>query len=629
MNALADALLGPFVWPEALLTLAAVPVAVWLVRMEARRRRAARLAFGGPVASLARSRAIAGRIAASLLVVAVVLTALTFARPRWGSQEVPLEQRGIDVVVVLDVSRSMLAEDVSPSRARASAATVNALLTHLQGNRVGLVTFAGSAFPRSPLTLDIEAVQSLVRGAQGESSLVRPGSDLGGAVQAALALLDVEDRALSQAVVVVTDGEVYEADITAVGAAASRARRDRVRVFGVFAATEAPVALPASSGGTDTTRGQRTPLAALAEATGGEVRDLERAAGLAVEFRRLQQTRFAEASRHTGVERFQWFAGAALALLVVQTALARWAEHEERPRPARRRRTRRRRTRAAAALVASILAAVVLGGCATVLGTPAYRAVAEGNRLYAQGRYEEALAAYDRAAEQAPGDPTVAYNRALALHRLERYDESFRAVTAALNDATGVPLATRMEYTAGNAAVALERLTEARDRYVAALRLTPDDADAKANLELLLTRVSPDQQPGAGNEGQTPQSGDRPQGPQPNEAPGQAPPQSPPPSGTSGAQQGTPPQPSGAPTGAGQTPQPGVGAGDALPGEGPPGETVTAEQAEAALQAALAALGPEITRDEALRLLELARQANALARQPRGAPQGGGPPPPR
>ena len=625
MNALADTLLGPFAWPVALPALLAVPLATWLVRWEARRRRAARAALGGPGSASAPHEA-PRRIAAWLFVVAVALAALAFARPRWGSQEVPLEQRGIDVVIVLDVSRSMLAEDIAPSRARASASAVNGLLTHLQGNRVGLVTFAGSAFPRSPLTLDVEAVQSLVSGAQGESSLVRPGSDLGGAVQAALALLDVEDRALSQAVVVVTDGEVQEADITAVGAAASRARQAHVRVFGVFAATDTPVALPASSGGTDTTRGQRTPLDALAEQTGAEVRDLGRAAGLAVEFRRLQQTRFAEASRHAGVERFQWFAGAALASLVVQAALARWSERDAGARPVWRR-VRRRGTRAAA-LATLLLVAVVLGGCTTVLGTPAYRAVADGNRLYAQGKYEEALAAYDRAAGHAPGDPTVAYNRALALHRLGRHGESFRAVTAVLNDATDIPLAMRMEYTAGNASVSLDRLTEARDRYVAALRLDPGDADAKANLELLFTRVSPDQQPGAGNEGQTPQSGDRPQGPQPNEAPGQAPPQSTPPAKPPGAQQGTQPQPSGAPSG-GQAPQPGAGAGQASPGDGPPGETLTVEQAEAALQAALAALGPEISRDEALRLLELARQANALGRQPRSAPQGGGPPPPR
>ncbi len=598
-----------FAWPPALCALVAVPAAVFLARYEARRRRAARAALGGPTTGAGRDVV---RLAGAVLVVAAIaLAALALARPRWGSQEIPLEQRGIDVVIVLDISRSMLAQDIAPSRAQASAAAMGELLTHLQGNRVGLVTFAGSAFPRSPLTLDTETVRTLVRRAQSESSLVRPGSDLGGAVDAALTILDVDDRATTQVVLVVTDGEVQQADITAVGAVAAKARKQGIRVFGAYAATDEPTALPASSGGTDITRGQRSPLLALAEQTGGAVRDVVQAPGYAVEFRRLQQTRFAEESRHASVERFQWFAGAALALLVLQMLLS----HATAAQPSRPWSRFRRRTRAARAAAATgmLLITMLLSGCTTLLGTSVYRAVAEGNRRYAEGKYEEALTAYDRAAVLDPKSAAIAYNRGLALHRLTRYDEAYRGTVAAINGASDVELAGRMEFAAGNSAVFLEKWTDARDRYVAALRLDPTDAEAKTNLEIVLSRTTSGQRPSESNDGQTPQDGGGGQQPQPNGQPGEAPQQQP---GPSGGQPGQQP---------GSNAQPGSGddSGDV------PATATTFAEAQAALEAALGALGPEVSREQALRILELARQANSLDRLPRSTPPGGGLPPPR
>ncbi|TAK81073.1 MAG: VWA domain-containing protein [Dehalococcoidia bacterium] len=612
MNALLDA----FVWPLALGALVAVPLAAALARHEFLKRRAARAALGS-LSGGGRLDAV-HLVGAGLLLGAIALAALAFARPRWGSREVSLEQRGIDVVIVLDVSRSMLAQDVAPSRAQASATAIGELLTHLQGNRVGLVTFAGSTFPRSPLTLDTEAVRALVQRAQGESTLVRPGTDLGGAVIAALGLLDVEDRASTQVVLVVTDGEVQQADITTVGAAAGQARRQRVRVFGAFAATEAPTALPASSGGTDVTRGQRTPLLALAEQTGAEVRDVQQAPGFAVEFRQLQQTRFAELSREVSVERFQWFAGAALALAVLQLLLPQPSA----PRPARRMRASwpLRRLRSRAAPTAASLLMLLLPGCAPLLGTPVYRAVAEGNRFYAAGKYEEALAAYDRAGAIDPGSPAIAYNRGLALHRLTRYYEAYQVTVNALNEASDAELAGRMEFSAGNSAVLAERWTDARDRYVAALRLDPGDAAAKANLELVLAHTAPAQQQGEPGDGAPPpQNGNGEQQP-PTGGQGDTPQQQP---GQGGGQSGGPQQPADGQRGPASQP----GAPDEA--ASPTTDATTFAEAQAALEAALGALGPEVSREEALRILELARQANSFQRPSRSTPQEGGPPPPR
>ncbi len=618
-----NGLLDLFGWPLALCSLVAVPVAVALARREVARRRDAVRALGGP--SAGRSRERLHVVSVTVLVVAVALAAVAFARPRWGAQEIPLEQRGIDVVVVLDVSRSMLAQDIQPSRAEASSAAVASLLTHLQGNRVGLVTFAGTAFPRSPLTLDIDAVRTLAGRAQAESALVRPGSDIAGAVTAGLALLDIDDKATSQAVLVITDGEVQEGDITAIAGVSAKARAAGVRIYGGFAGREEPVALPASSGGTDVTRAQRTPLVALTEQTGGLLRDVAQVPGFAIEFRHLQQTRFAEESRRASVERYQWFAGAALALLVFQLVLPA-ASTSQVPRLGMPPRWRRRRASRTAGVTTMALAVLLLSGCTALLGTPVYRAVAEGNRLYAAGDYEGALAAYDRAAALDEQSPAIAYNRGLALHRLTRYDESYRATIEGIKHATDVGLGARMEYSAGNSAFLLEKATDARDRYIAALRLDPEDTDAKANLELLLSRISPGNQPGDGNDGQQPQTPSGDQQPQPEQ---------------DGPQVDGQQQPGQQPGGqAGQQPgqQPGRAGGQSQPGtpgqQGDPssdsadGDPTTAAEAQAALEAALSGMAGEVTREQALRILELARLANALER-PRPQTPTAGPPPPR
>src|SRR5690606_33791192 len=133
-----------------------------------------------------------------LVVAALALAVVAAARPQWGEDDEALAQRGIDLIIALDVSRSMEAQDVQPSRAEAAAAGLNEMLSHMTGNRVGLVVFAGNAFARAPLTVDLPVVTSLVTRAQAEAPLVQPGTNLRAALAEAFRLLDVEDAAETQ-----------------------------------------------------------------------------------------------------------------------------------------------------------------------------------------------------------------------------------------------------------------------------------------------------------------------------------------------------------------------------------------------------------------------------------------------
>ena len=158
--------------PVALLSLLTLLPLGGAMLYRRRRDRQADAALGG-AEPLRRGRSPARRrLRYALLAGALVLAALAAARPQWGTSDQQLTRRGIDIAIVLDISRSMTASDVAPTRAEAAVRGLNEMLDHLRGDRVGLVTFAGSTFLRSPLTLDLDAIRQLLAQAQDRKSVV-------------------------------------------------------------------------------------------------------------------------------------------------------------------------------------------------------------------------------------------------------------------------------------------------------------------------------------------------------------------------------------------------------------------------------------------------------------------------
>jgi Ca-activated chloride channel family protein len=517
----------------------------------------------------------------------------------------------------------MGATDVQPSRAAAAASGLDDMFQHLRGDRVGLVTFGGSAFQRSPLTLDLDALSFLVNRAQLEGSLVEPGTDIGKAIEASLRLLDVPDRAPDQAIVLISDGENLGADIDA---AAQDAKQQGVRIYTVAVGTDAGATVPPratpepgriqpapSEGDSTVSRADRATLGRIASLTGGDTREVGGIAGLAVEFARLQQTSFDEESETIPVERFQWFLGAAIALLLLQWLIA------EGRRTGVPLRVRRRRGLGAGALLGLLALATFFGGCG---GTAAYQKVHDGNEAYQAGRYEDALTAYQAAKDLLPADPIVDYNIGNTLDRLGRFDEALTASRSAAQEADRngdgetYVFAT---YAAGNHAFATNALEQARDAYIDTLLRDPGDADAKHNLEIVLRLIDP-------NQGQSQQ-------PTPTPGAGNGPPQ---PGGS--------PQPGEGTTQPGATPGAGGAAATATPGAGQPGATPEATgtaapgatpsstgqpggegtgDAESLQQQLDELLADGVSLEDALAILDRLRQeSEAAGLQPRG-PQGG------
>ena len=143
-----------------------------------------------------------------LIVLSIILLILALANPQIGSKIEEVKQVGIDVYILLDVSLSMKAEDIKPSRLEKAKHEISKLIQELKGDRIGLIVFSGKAFIQFPLTTDYSAA-SLFLSAVSVKSVPQPGTAIGPAIQLALNSFK-KDEETQKAIVIITDGEDHE-----------------------------------------------------------------------------------------------------------------------------------------------------------------------------------------------------------------------------------------------------------------------------------------------------------------------------------------------------------------------------------------------------------------------------------
>lgn len=202
-----------FAQPEFLYLLAIVPLLMFFYVAQFRRRREALRQFGETelVERLSRSTK-AGRqsVKASLVVITLVCFIFALARPQFGTRSETVGRTGLSLVVALDVSNSMLAEDILPNRLIRAKYAVRSLLAKLREDRVGLVVFAGSAFLQCPLTSDYSIVELILDGVDTET-VGTQGTAIAEALQIAGHSFQ-HDQKGNKAVVLITDGEDHQDD---------------------------------------------------------------------------------------------------------------------------------------------------------------------------------------------------------------------------------------------------------------------------------------------------------------------------------------------------------------------------------------------------------------------------------
>ena len=171
---------------------------------------------------------------AVLIMLAVVLMILALIEPQMGFKWHKLRRMGVDIMIALDTSRSMLASDVKPTRLATAKRKIEDLVNILDGDRIGLVAFAGSAFVQCPLTLDYGAFHTILDSVD-ENTIPLPGTAVGNAIDKCLSAFDQKERKF-KVIILITDGEDHEGKPLD---AAKRARKDGVPVYTVGVGTRA------------------------------------------------------------------------------------------------------------------------------------------------------------------------------------------------------------------------------------------------------------------------------------------------------------------------------------------------------------------------------------------------------
>lgn len=458
--------------------IAAVPVlfVLWVygVRRAERRVRAISRTRGTPPPYFA----------ALLLSLAAVAAILAAAQPRWGTRIAEAPRTGADLVVVLDISRSMAARDVEPDRLTAAKAAIGALANRLAGDRIGLVVFAGSARVRFPLTTDAAAAMTVVDSLETGAVFVSGGTEAALGLELAVELLN-DDQAAGHVILLLTDGDDLGGNP---GAAARAVSESGASLLIAGVGTSAGATIPIR----DLQTGEETPLAddegtpivsvlnedflrTMAAASGGQYigSDLSVVPGVVEgRMRTLERSVLDERATLLPVERHYYFSAAALALLILAAVAERVV------------RLGWRRGLAVAAT------ALLLVGCAS----DTFETNEAGRTALSEGDAEAAIAHFLQVQVERPDDPNVAINLAAAYHAAGRYDEAIFSARRAL-ESNNPEVRARAFSSIGQHQFAAERLPDSLAAFRSALIELPGDDDARHNYEVVLRLLFPPSTP--------------------------------------------------------------------------------------------------------------------------------------
>lgn len=500
-------------WPIALAIVLLVPVLVALAISRARRQRSARLARFASALTLPRLGGAPGsrRGQSWRLTGVAVLSALALTGPRWGMLSSQETRRGIDVVVALDASLSMIAQDERPSRLDRMKQEVRRLRASQRADRMALIAFAGRSYILTPLTADDGALELYLENLNPDV-VGQAGSSIARAIRQGTELLGASTGSSDRALVIMSDGEAFE-PIEDVRAAATEAAQQGIVLvtvgFGTIEGATIPEVVGSGIREKRDEQGQIVVtkyvpdlLQAAAEASGGvfvpaDVTD--RAGRVRAALSTLRTEKRAVLSREDHVSRFTWFLLPALLLLLLDTWLMQ--------RPARRARSATTSTaplpasgttpavtaRVAGGPVVAVVTALVLmlGACARE-PDPARRLEA-GDALGAAQAYANMIAGGDTSY-------VTRYNLATALLAADSLGEANQLFEQVRRGADGEVRA-RARYNEGLSALMQGRATagdtanaafaKARELFRAYLSERYVDDDGKWNYELALRPQPP------------------------------------------------------------------------------------------------------------------------------------------
>ena len=232
---------------EVLWLLATVPAFIAAYWVYSIRKRKQLEAFGDPELMeqlMPNASRVRPTVKFAIVMVALTLLIIAAARPQFGQSERTEKRQGIEAIVALDISNSMLAEDVAPNRLDRAKQMLSKLMDNMVNDKVGLVVFAGDAFVQLPITCDYVSAKMFLNSIKPEL-IKTQGTAIGAALSTSIRCFGEQSDA-SRAIILITDGENHEDDAVAV---AKRAKEEGIQVIvvGIGKPEGSPIPLPGTN----------------------------------------------------------------------------------------------------------------------------------------------------------------------------------------------------------------------------------------------------------------------------------------------------------------------------------------------------------------------------------------------
>ncbi len=437
------------------------------------------------------------KIRFALLTAAVGLLLVVLARPQYGFDLQEVEQRGLDIVVAVDTSKSMLATDIAPNRLERAKLAALELMQKAGTDRLGLVAFAGNAFLECPLTIDNTAFQQCVQ-ALDVNSIPEGGTDIAAAINTALTAFKEESR--YKVLVLLTDGEDNVSDAEALEAAQNAAKAGlKIFTVGIGTAAGDLIRVTDANGNSDYVRDAQGNvvkshlneplLQQIATASGGFYLPMRGANTVDTLYERglapLPKSEGKERLVRRYHEQYHWPLAAAILLLLAELFLPERKKSVVHPPSSNSGATGSPQSRVEVTAPATLIAFLLLPLAANASPASAFRD-------YRSGNFTNALQEFSRLAEVRTNDLRFLFNAGDAAYRATNFDlaqKLFQPVTLSPD----LKLQQKAFYNLGNAQFQLakeakdldglqEGLETAEKTFARAVALDKNDADAVFNL---------------------------------------------------------------------------------------------------------------------------------------------------
>ena len=420
-----------------------------------------------------------------LIALAFVFLIVALAGPQLGSKLQEVKRTGVEIMAVLDVSNSMMAQDIQPNRLERSRQALAKLTERLIDDKMGLIVFAGEAYIQLPMTTDYVSARMFLSSLNPEWMPVQ-GTAIGSAIRLGMRSFSPETE-IGKAMIILTDGEDHQDD--AIGAAREAAAAGiNVHVIGVGLPEGAPI--PAGSGSQEYIRDKEgnvvisklneTLLRQIAAAGNGIfVRSNQAQVGLNTLFDEISKMKKGEYEARVFSEYeniYRWPAGIALLFLLIELLMPM------------------RKANRIFSLKHLFTGIILIFLPSVINAQNSKQLIREGNRLYEKDKFSEAEISYRKSIEKESLSFESAYNLGNTLYKQERYNDAMNQYQTLIEGEKDAYKRSILNYNLGNVFNKEEKLQESAEAYKKALRDNPNDKQAMYNLSEVLRKIKEKEQ---------------------------------------------------------------------------------------------------------------------------------------